>query len=175
MPYENVWCESLSNKVCVVLCLQLWIPETTTFLNSVSFIEEGVLSLPTRWTNPDIWFILLSGNTHSKGQGSPNFLQLLSGSFFKNIPKEAAWVATENSWISLNFTYWVLSMVHSDGTIHRVLTMSGHPLTTAYTLWPRICYNTKGIFLDDVLPLTFNPIHWKTSYYSRFDSREEFI
>lgn len=82
MPYENVWCESLSNKVCVVLCLQLWIPETTTFLNSASSTEEGELALPTRWTNSDILFILLSGNTHSKGKGSPNFLQLLSGSFF---------------------------------------------------------------------------------------------
>lgn len=166
---------SLSNKVCVVLCLQLWIPETTTFLNSASSIEERELALPTRWTNPDILFILLSGNTHSKGKGSPNFLQLLPGSFLKNIPKEAVWVAAENGWISLNFTYWVLWTVHSDEIIHRVLSMSGSPLTTAYILWPRICYNTKGIFLNDVLPLTFNPIHWKTSYYSSFDIREDFI
>lgn len=41
MPYENGWCESFSNKVCVVLCLQLWIPETTTFFNSASSTEEG--------------------------------------------------------------------------------------------------------------------------------------
>lgn len=41
-------------------------------------------------------------------------------------------------------------------------------------LLPRIC-DTNRIFWDDVLPLTLNSIQWKTSYYSRFDIREEFI
>lgn len=174
MPYENVWCELLSNKVCVVLCLQLWIPETTTFLHSASSIEKGELALPTRWNN---WrFIYFAFWKHSlKGKRVPKFSTAAVWIVFKNIPTETAWVAMENGWISLNFTYWEFWTVHSDQIIHRVLTMSGSPLTIAYVLLPRICYNTKGIFLDDVLLLTFNPIHWKTSYYSSFDIREEFI
>lgn len=133
-PYENVWCASLSNKVCIVLCLWLCIPETTTFLNSTSLIEEGELALQTRWTNSDILFIFLSGNAHSKGKGSPDFLQLLSGSFFKNILKEAAWVAIESDWISLNFTYWMLWTGLSD----QIITGSWPCLATLSQL--TLCY-----------------------------------
>lgn len=127
MPYENV-CESLSNKVCVVLCLWLWIPETTTFLNLTSSRGGEELPLPTRWTNPDILFVFLSGNSHSKGKGSPNFLQLLSGSFFfLNILKETAWVAMENGWVS--FKYWMLWTINSDPMITAGWPCLAAPLT----------------------------------------------
>lgn len=147
LTYENVWCELLSNKVCVVLCLQLWIPETAAFLSSASSIEEGELALPNRWTNSDILFILLSGNTHSKGKGSPNFLHLLPGSFLKICPRKLRgwpWRMVESAWISHIGCFELFPVIR--------LSTGSWPCLAAHSQLPKIYSNTKGIFLDDVLP-----------------------
>lgn len=103
MPYENVWCESLSNKVCVVLCLQLWIPETTTFFNPASFIEERELACqPDEQTLTFYLFCFLETLTQRE-KGPQIFCSCCLDHFLKIYPRKLPgwpWRKVESDWLS---------------------------------------------------------------------------
>lgn len=83
-----------------------------------------------------LWhFIYFAFWKHSlKGKRDPKFSAAAVWIIFKNILKEAAWVAMENGWISLNFTYWALGTF----TVIR-LSIGSWPCLAAHSQLPT-CY-----------------------------------
>lgn len=101
-----------------MLCLLLWVLETTTFLNSALLPERGELvgnQMSKLWLCIyfSFWKCSLEGNRAPK-----IFCSCCLYHFFLSLPKKAAWVAMENASLKLKFMYPTLWTAHS----HQIIT-----------------------------------------------------